>query len=86
MIEPSEKRALVTGAGQGLGKALTGQLLADGWHVTSVDVLPGENNDDVDHQQLQHDLSDRDSVDALLDHLNGEPGFDLVILNAALQR
>ncbi len=83
-IEASAKRALITGAAQGLGRALSELLLADGWQVTAVDISHGEDQVHPALEQLSHDLSDRQSVDALLQHLANAEGFDLVVLNAAV--
>ena len=84
MTAAPARRALITGAANGLGEALTGALTAAGWQVVAVDredpaETPGEGVIPV-----TCDLSDRGAVDALLADLAHQPGFDLVILNAAV--
>lgn len=78
------KRALVTGSAQGLGRALCDLLLADGWQVVGVDISQDRDQAHPALEQLTHDLSDRHSVDELLQNLAITSGFDLVVLNAAV--
>ena len=75
-------RALVTGGSAGLGKALCDVLLQDGYEVTSVDRNPSPKGSNVAH--IACDLSDRKTVDKLIEKLGkGEP-FDIVIFNAGI--
>jgi len=73
----------VTGARNGLGKALTEALIASGWQVTAIDLEGANKPDDAGVRHIACDLSDRVSVDRLLDELSAGADFDLVIHNAA---
>ncbi len=77
------RQALVTGFAGGLGKALTEQLLAEGWTVTGIDI-DGKRGLPDGLTAINCDLSERDALDDLLagDRLKGP--FDLVVLNAAV--
>ncbi|ODT99830.1 MAG: 3-hydroxybutyrate dehydrogenase [Pseudonocardia sp. SCN 72-86] len=80
------RTALVTGAGSGIGAAITRRLVADGVGVvavdldlSSVDALAAELDGVV---PVGCDLSDLDAVDALVaDH----PGVDVLVNNAGRQ-
>jgi short-subunit dehydrogenase len=80
--------ALVTGAGAGLGRALTDRLVAAGWQVHAVDFAPdGLAALQADHGAavLPHlcDLSSGEARAALSESLQGQE-FDLVIHNAGI--
>lgn len=72
--------ALVTGSAMGLGKALCDHLRGDGWQVTTVDREPEAPKPNGVH--LQCDLADSAALGQLLEKLEKQPPFDLVILNA----
>ncbi|MEM1376144.1 MAG: SDR family NAD(P)-dependent oxidoreductase [Pseudomonadota bacterium] len=80
MREP--KRALVTGAYQGLGRAMADQLDAQGYDVTTID----RSRMPVDAPFHHHtcDLSNRAEVDALIDVLAREDAFDVLVFNAGI--
>ncbi len=65
------KRALITGAAEGIGEALAERFADARYDVTGVDIEDG-------------DLSDRAAVDALAKRLAEAPPFDLVIHNAGI--
>ena len=77
-----ERRALVTGGSAGLGGAICTQLAAEGWAVTNVDRTPANDASGID--TLRRDLSDRETVDALVAELAGRGPFDIVVLNAGI--
>ncbi|MDA8870432.1 SDR family NAD(P)-dependent oxidoreductase [Rhizobiaceae bacterium] len=81
-------RALVTGAAEGLGRALTDALLAAGHDVVTVD----RNTADLERlaiatrgacSVLKADLANPHALARLLTQLDGDP-FDLVLLNAGI--
>ena len=81
-MEQILKRALVTGASSGIGKALTNRLLGLGYSVIGVSRTISENDFSSEHfQALQCDLSDLNAVTKLCERLKKEE-FKLLI-NAA---
>ncbi len=75
-------RALVTGGSAGLGRALCDALLDDGFDVISVDREAPSQKTEAKH--IACDLSDRMTVDNLLDKLEADEAFDVVIFNAGI--
>ncbi|MEO0543649.1 MAG: SDR family NAD(P)-dependent oxidoreductase [Pseudomonadota bacterium] len=76
------KRALVTGAYQGLGRAMAEALQAQGVAVTTVDRNRLEVGAPFHHHTC--DLSNRQEVDALIAVLAKEEPFDLLVFNAGI--
>lgn len=70
------KRALVTGAGRGIGQAIALKLKQEGAEVTNMDLLPSE----FCHYNLLFDLSQPQN----LTHLLAQLDFDLVVHGAAI--
>lgn len=87
------KVALVTGAGQGIGRAIALRLANDGADVAVVDVKDEEMKTVADGVRkigrkattFKADVSKRDDVYAAIDHTEKElNGFDIMINNAGL--
>lgn len=82
------KRALVTGAARGIGKAIATRLGAEGWTVALLDVSQSEaeaSAADIEGAVgLGADISDEASVEAVLDVFGGP--LDLVVNNAGIVR
>ena len=78
-----QRRALVTGAGSGIGRAIAARLEADGAAVLAVDLQPDQ---DGPGEPFETDLStragNRAAVDAALDRLGG---LDVVVASAGFQ-
>src|SRR5262245_13087307 len=76
------KRALVTGAARGIGRAIAERLAAEGARVAGVDVLAVENA----ALPLHADVRDEPAIRAAVDRTVAEwGGLDVVVANAAVQ-
>lgn len=76
------RRALVTGASAGLGRAFAEQLAAGGYAVTGIDRdAPGA---DAPFDHLRCDLADPGAVDTLVGDLAGRGPFGWIVLNAGI--
>jgi 3-hydroxybutyrate dehydrogenase len=77
------RRALVTGAASGIGRAISERLVAEGWRVLSVDREP---DSDGPGEPFAADLATREgnraAVDAAVERLGG---LDAVVANAGFQ-
>jgi uncharacterized oxidoreductase len=90
-MNPAGRTILVTGASRGIGRELTGQLVALGAHVVAV----GRDADQLASLTAEHggrvtpwpvDLADRGAVDALVDALpSRHPDLSVVVNNAGVQ-
>ena len=76
--------AVVTGAGQGLGRAISKRLAADGHHIVAVDLNPesaAATADMLGGKWRQCDVSDPESVAALAESLTH---VDVLVNNAGI--
>lgn len=76
--------ALVTGASNGIGKAIAARLAEADFNVAAADVVPFENPPrNINHYQC--DVSDGKQVDELYARMNSEIGLpDVLVLNAGI--
>ena len=72
------KTAVVTGGGSGIGQAIATRFGADGYHVATIDLNPGDND-----FAYAADVTDRAQVDAALTKIREKLGPVSVLVNAA---
>jgi 2-hydroxycyclohexanecarboxyl-CoA dehydrogenase len=81
-----DKIAIVTGAGQGIGRAIAEKLAAEGATVVVSDInetTAKETADAVGGVGIRADVTDRDSVDALVEQTHAQFGrIDVLVNNA----
>jgi len=87
------KVALVTGAGQGIGRAIALRLASDGADIAIVDIKEGKMKTVADEVKavgrkattFKADVTNRDDVYAAVDHAEKElGGFDIIVNNAGI--
>ncbi|WP_341503282.1 SDR family NAD(P)-dependent oxidoreductase [Gallaecimonas sp. GXIMD4217] len=76
------KRALITGASQGIGLASAELLLAEGYEVVGLDRLPGG----LEHRHYRHHRLDLTELDAVAAVVKAIPQIDLLLNNAGIHR
>ena len=84
--DSTERTAVVTGAANGIGRAIARRLAGDGFHVVVADVADGSDTVDAvrddggSAEYRRADVTDQESVDALFEGLD----VDTLVNNAAL--
>jgi 2-keto-3-deoxy-L-fuconate dehydrogenase len=77
------KVALVTAAGQGIGRAVAEALIAEGGIVVATDVAEGKVKDLKAKMRLKLDVRAQDGIDALAKTIAGEFGALDILVNCA---
>jgi 3-hydroxybutyrate dehydrogenase len=77
------RRALVTGAGSGIGRAIAERLVSDGWQVLAVDLRPDSGGPG---EPFEADLATREGNRAAVEKaVERFGGLDAVVANAGFQ-
>jgi NAD(P)-dependent dehydrogenase (short-subunit alcohol dehydrogenase family) len=80
----TQRVALVTGAAQGIGRAIVERLARDGWRVVGVD---REAAPEAPARMVQADVGDPDAVAALIAGIKAQEGrLDALVSNAGIMR
>jgi 3-oxoacyl-[acyl-carrier protein] reductase len=79
-----ERRALVTGGANGIGRAIVERFVAEGAAVATVDVEPADGLD-ANVLAIQRDLAQTDDLDSLVDEVEAKLGpLDVLVNNAGV--
>lgn len=80
----TQRVALVTGAAQGIGRAIVERLARDGWRVVGVD---REAAPEAPARMVQADVGDPDAVASLMAGVEAQEGrLDALVSNAGIMR
>lgn len=78
------KRAIVSGASQGIGRAIARRLTEDGWAVLNLDRNAPPDAAEGAERWIEVDLADADALAGVLDYLVAEGPVTGLVNNAAL--
>src|SRR5215467_11559881 len=81
IVEPAASVAMVTGAANGIGRAIAFRLRDDGFQVAAADIEPVESADGVTGYHL--DVADLDAHEPLISRIEQELGPLAALVNVA---
>lgn len=81
-----QKTAVVVGGSNGIGLAITLQLLQTGYHVNVLDICPPEQNLLPEGKYTYHFCNVQESNEALFARLAKDPSVELLMITAGLGR
>ncbi|WP_038146253.1 L-iditol 2-dehydrogenase [Thioclava atlantica] len=87
MMRLQGKRALITGAARGIGRAFAEKYIAEGAEVVigDIDIARAEDTAaEIGASALRLDVTDQDSIDATMAAMRASGGIDILINNAAI--
>ena len=78
------KKAIVTGASSGIGKAICGQLAANGWLVYGIGRSFNQSDDTTGTQHIVCDITDTARLTKTIKEINKNHDISLLINNAGV--
>ncbi|AQS47927.1 MULTISPECIES: L-iditol 2-dehydrogenase [Thioclava] len=87
MMRLNGKRALITGAARGIGRAFAEKYIAEGAEVVigDIDIARAEDTAaEIGAVALKLDVTDAASIDAAMEKMRASGGIDILINNAAI--
>lgn len=78
--------AIVTGASQGIGRAITAHLIDEGWRIINLDLQPPAGTSDPAEHWVEVNLADTKALQQLLERLTAQYSITGLVNNAAIGR
>jgi NAD(P)-dependent dehydrogenase (short-subunit alcohol dehydrogenase family) len=82
----TSKKAVITGASRGIGRAMAARLISDGWDIVNLDLTPPDSGSDLGDRWLQVDLGDVAQTQQVLGEVVSAGPVSALINNAAIGR
>ena len=85
-MHQANQKAIVTGASQGIGRAITARLINDGWHVYNFDRQAPVSQPELGDEWIQVDLADSTALQQALQQIISKGPITGLVNNAAIGR